>query len=404
MLGLPRGGVPVAEQVAAAVGANLDVVVARKIGLPGHSEYGIGAITPEGPPIFQQAVLSRAGLREEDLTSAVEQERAEAARRIQRYRGDRAAPSISGKIVIVVDDGLATGVTAVAALREIRRQKPAHLVFAAPVCSREGAETLRAEADAVLCAHVPAQFWAVGQWYTDFEQLSDETVEGILARWSTASEIQIPVNGSQVSATVMRPAHPTGVVLFAHGSGSSRHSPRNRMVAGHLTEGGFTTVLLDLLTPVEAARDEQTAQWRFDIEMLAGRLVSVMTFLKRQPGFEGLPFGLFGASTGAAAALVAAARQPESVRAVVSRGGRPDLAGPALSEVTAPTLLIVGGDDEIVIALNESAAEVLREPAEMVIVPGASHLFTEPGALEQVSEHALDWFSRYLAAAFSVGQ
>ncbi len=371
VLALPRGGLPVGEQVAAALGAPLDVVVARKIGMPGHEEFGVGAVTPDGPPIFHRDVLDRAGLTDSDLAPRVDRERAEATRRLQRYRGDRPPLDVAGKTVIVVDDGLATGVTAAAALRELRRHGPDHLVFAAPVCSDNGAMLLRGEADAVLCAHVPERFWAVGQWYEDFGQLTDADVEAILAN---------------ESKTVMRPdGPPRGVVLFAHGSGSSRHSPRNRMVAGHLAEAGNIAVLMDLLRP-----DEEDL--RFDIELLAERLVAEIDRAVRT--FEGLPIGLFGASTGAAAALVAAAARPSVVRAVVSRGGRPDLAGAALREVSAPVLLIVGGHDDVVIQLNEAAGEVLK--AELVIVPGATHLFEEPGALETVAELARDWFDRHM--------
>lgn len=182
VLALPRGGVPVAVQVADALGADLDVVVARKIGMPGHPEYGIGAVTPNGPAIFHQGALTLAGLREEDLVGEVEAERSEARRRLRAYRHDRPPPRITGRIVILVDDGLATGATAVAALRQIRAQHPAQLIFAAPVCARDGAEALRTEADAVICAERPEEFWAVGRWYEDFRQTSDEEVEEILAR------------------------------------------------------------------------------------------------------------------------------------------------------------------------------------------------------------------------------
>lgn len=207
--------------------------------------------------------------------------------------------------------------------------------------------------------------------------------------------MQIPFEGGHLDATVTEPPDPAGVVLFAHGSGSSRHSPRNRMVAKRLNDSGFTTVLLDLLTPEEAQADEQTRQWRFDIRVLAGRLVSTIDWLGNSLE-KTLPLGLFGASTGAAGALVAAAARPSAVKAIVSRGGRPDLAGEALHRVPAATLLIVGGADEVVITLNQGAAKALGDKAELVIVPGASHLFTEPGALERVADLASDWFRRYL--------
>ena len=188
-----------------------------------------------------------------------------------------------------------------------------------------------------------------------------------------------------------------GVVLFAHGSGSSRHSPRNRFVAQSLNEAGLATLLLDLLTADEEAIDAYSAHYRFDIGLLAGRLVGAADWLGREAETAGLPVGCFGASTGAAAALIAAAERPGRVRAVVSRGGRPDLAGDALGRVRAPTLLIVGGHDEPVIRLNREAFEQLgAADKELVIVPGATHLFEEPGALEEVARLAAAWFTRHL--------
>ncbi len=194
-----------------------------------------------------------------------------------------------------------------------------------------------------------------------------------------------------------------GVVLFAHGSGSSRFSPRNRFVARTLSEAGLATLLIDLLTQEEESVDVYTAHLRFDIGLLAQRLIGATDWLVRQPGTSHLPMGYFGASTGAAAALVAAAERPDVVRAIVSRGGRPDLAGSALPRVKAPTLLIVGGDDVQVIALNRQAMAQMRAETRLAIVPGATHLFEEPGALEQVAVLALDWFLRHLAAAAQEG-
>jgi dienelactone hydrolase len=190
-----------------------------------------------------------------------------------------------------------------------------------------------------------------------------------------------------------------GVVLFAHGSGSSRHSPRNRRVARVLNEAKLATLLIDLLTPEEEAIDLRTAHLRFDIGLLADRLVGVTDWLTQNADTRHLRVGYFGASTGAGAALVAAAERPDVVGAVVSRGGRPDLAGPALEQVRAPTLLIVGGDDLPVIELNRAALEQLRCEKRLVIVPGATHLFEEPGALDEVARLAREWFERHLMPA-----
>jgi putative phosphoribosyl transferase len=186
------------------------------------------------------------------------------------------------------------------------------------------------------------------------------------------------------------------VVAFAHGSGSSRHSRRNQQVADTLREAGFITLLLDLLTPEEAEIDDRTREHRFDIGLLAERVVAAIDWLEHDPRTRGHAIGLFGASTGAAAALVAATRRPEEVDAVVSRGGRPDLAGDALGDVACPTLLLVGGDDEPVIRMNEEALARLRVPAELVVVPGATHLFEEPGTLEEVAALARGHFVVHL--------
>jgi dienelactone hydrolase len=194
-----------------------------------------------------------------------------------------------------------------------------------------------------------------------------------------------------------RPEGARGVVLFAHGSGSSRHSPRNRYVARVLRDAGLGTLLLDLLTGQEEAVDRETGVLRFDVDLLADRVIGATDWLMRAPETAGLPVGYFGASTGAGAALLAAAARPQSVHAVVSRGGRPDLAGDALTQVRAPTLLIVGGFDGPVIGLNRQALERLGSAEkQLVIIPGATHLFPEPGALEEVARMAAQWFTRQL--------
>lgn len=208
--------------------------------------------------------------------------------------------------------------------------------------------------------------------------------------------VHVPAAGVVLEGNLGVPPSARGVVLFAHGSGSSRFSPRNRFVAEVLRRAGLGTLLIDLLTPDEEAVDEYTRRFRFDIEMLAERLVDATEWLRRHPDTRGLPVGLFGASTGGGAALVAAARRPDVIAAVVSRGGRPDLAGDALPHVKAPTLLIVGGRDEPVMELNREAMDRMQCEVKLAIVPGATHLFEEPGALEEVARLATEWFTRYL--------
>ena len=213
------------------------------------------------------------------------------------------------------------------------------------------------------------------------------------------TELSVRISPTGLPGDLVVPERATGVVLFAHGSGSSRHSPRNRHVAAILQQGGFATLLLDLLTEAEERGDRETSRFRFSIGLLSERLLEATDWLPREPAARNLSIGYFGASTGAAAALVAAAERPSAVRAVVSRGGRPDLAGSALPRVQAPALLIVGGDDRQVIELNRQALAELQCEKRLSIVPGATHLFEEPGTLEEVSKLALDWFVQHLNSA-----
>ena len=214
----------------------------------------------------------------------------------------------------------------------------------------------------------------------------------------TRTEVVVHARDVPLAGTLTVPEKARGIVLFAHGSGSSRFSPRNVVVADFLNEGGLATLLFDLLTPEECRVDEWTHELRFDIDLLTTRLAGAVDWLETRDEVALLPVGLFGASTGAAAALRAAASRRERVAAVVSRGGRPDLAKNDLCRVQAPTLLIVGGDDEAVLELNEQAARHLACERRLEIVPGATHLFEEPGKLERVAQLARDWFQRYLDA------
>jgi putative phosphoribosyl transferase len=219
---------------------------------------------------------------------------------------------------------------------------------------------------------------------------------------AASMDVVVSAGTTRLEGDLIVPAHARGIVVFAHGSGSSRHSPRNRRVGGTLNDVGLATLLVDLLTPDEDAINRLTAQHRFDIQLLAERLTGIVDWVGGHAGTAGLRIGLFGASTGAAAALVTAAARSQVVDAVVSRGGRPDLAGSALAAVLAPTLLIVGGADPQVLALNRRALELLGTNwNELVVVPGATHLFEQRGALEQVASLAAGWFSRHLGSATS---
>jgi len=209
--------------------------------------------------------------------------------------------------------------------------------------------------------------------------------------------VQIPVSKVTINGNLTIPPNAKGIVLFAHGSGSSRFSPRNTRVAREINQAGIATLLIDLLTAEEEKIDESTGEFRFDIDLLAERVVEATQWLKKNPATQHLAVGYFGASTGAAAALVATAKLPGLVKAVVSRGGRPDLAADYLPQVKAPTLLIVGGDDRVVIEMNREAMKQMVSEKRLEIVPGATHLFEEPGTLEQVSKLATNWFSKHLS-------
>lgn len=403
---LPRGGVPVAVEVARALGAPLDLILVRKIGAPGAPEVALGAVVDGGNPqtVINEDVRRRSGADDAFLERARARELTELERRRTRYLGDRAQVDPRGRTAIVVDDGLATGATMKAALIAMRRQGAAKVVVAVPVAPRDALKEIGEQPDLVVCAHPAVHFAGVGAFYDDFHQLTDEETVGLLRRyWTdepdapgggqapTRRQVSVPPHG--LAGDLRVPAAPRGLVLFAHGSGSSRLSPRNAAVAETLNAQGFATLLLDLLTPAEA-QDRGNV---FDIPLLAERVVEATLYLSGEPDVADLPLGLFGASTGAGAALLAAAELGERVAAVVSRGGRPDLAGPRLAAVRSPTLLIVGGDDRHVLDLNRQALAALDCEKSLKVVPGAGHLFEEPGALEAVTDLAAAWFQHYLA-------
>ncbi len=219
---------------------------------------------------------------------------------------------------------------------------------------------------------------------------------------AAARSVKVPAGRVELAGDLAVPAGAPALVIFAHGSGSSRFSPRNRFVAGVLNQAGFATLLFDLLTPAEEDLDRSSGQFRFDIPLLAARLEAATAWARQEPELAGLRVGYFGASTGAAAALIAGANRPEDVGAIVSRGGRPDLAADYLDRVRAPTLLIVGGNDPVVLELNRQALRRLRCEARLEVIPGAGHLFEEPGALERVAELARDWFRTHLLAGQGV--
>ncbi len=416
VLGLPRGGVPVAFQVARALGAPLDVIVVRKLGVPYQPELGMGAVGEDGVRVINPGVVHSCGVSDSELAAVEAWERAAVDARAARYRARRPRQPLGGRVAVVVDDGIATGSTARVACQVARALGAARVVLAVPVAPPGWQARIGGDADEMVCVDTPRGFFAIGQFYARFTQVSDEEVLDCLERAaalpsraqastaSAAGTADPPASSEEVEpeAGLLRlggyltvPEDAPGIVVFVHGSGSSRHSPRNRYVAGVLNDAGLGTLLFDLLTPEEELNRANV----FDIGLLAGRLVQVTGWLRAQPRAARAAVGYFGASTGAAAALWAAAEPGAGIAAVVSRGGRPDLARPRLAAVTAPTLLIVGERDEVVLDLNRRAQSDLRCESYLAVVPGATHLFEEPGTLDAAAGLARDWVLSHLPHA-----
>ena len=414
VLGLPRGGVPVAAEVACALGAPLDVIVVRKLGVPFQPELGMGAVGEDGVRVLNAEVIAFAGVSAEELAAVEAREQAEVARRARRYRGGRPRVPLDGRVAVIVDDGIATGSTARAACQVARALGAGRVVLAVPVAPPGWQDRIGGDANEMISVATPEPFFAIGRFYADFSQTSDDEVAACLGQARAAgpaasplaagpapagdppsvdAEVNVTADGVRLPGRLTIPEQAGGLVVFAHGSGSSRHSSRNRYVASVLNQACLGTLLFDLLTPDEELDRANV----FDVGLLARRLAGATGWLHAQPGAAGLPVGYFGASTGAAAALLAAAEPGADIAAVVSRGGRPDLARPGLRLVRAPTLLIVGANDQVVLDLNRRAQAELRCENDRAVVPGATHLFEEPGTLAEAAALARDWFTSHFA-------
>lgn len=394
ILALPRGGVPIAYEIALKLHASLDVVLVKKIGVPGHEEFAIGAIAEDEKPILNEEVISHYKFNPDDIENEIVKRISEIRTRSKVYRKKYPAIPLKGRNVIVVDDGLATGATMLAAISWLRTQEVAKIIVSVPVSSREAANEIKKSVDEFISLIIPETMIAVGMWYKDFSQVSDEEVLKCLQKQKGQEEVidqrnvWIDDGEARLPGVLTVPAHSKGLILFAHGGGSSHKSPRNLFVSKALNDAGFGTLLFDLLTITEALDRKNV----FDIALMTNRLLAATAWAKKI--LPSLPIGYFGASTGAAAAL-GAAEDRLDIFSVVSRGGRPDLALASLAKVYAPTLLIVGEEDAPVIPLNELAKSNLKN-SEMVLIPKAGHLFEEPGTLEKVVEYAVSWFSRSL--------
>jgi putative phosphoribosyl transferase len=399
VLGLPRGGVAVAHEIGKALNLPLDIFIVRKLGVPGHEELAMGAVATGGVRYINRDLVDALRIDAQTIDEVSAREETEVARRENAYRGRREPLDVRGKTVILVDDGLATGSTMRVAIAALRQLGPARVVVAVPAGARDACAQIHREADQTICALSPESFFSVSEWYEEFPQTTDQEVRELLASSSRTAEARpcsIPIDGGALQGDLTASAGAKGFVIFAHGSGSSRHSPRNKYIARALNRDGFATLLVDLLTVEEETADIRTSEFRFDIDLQARRLVLATDWLAAQRTFSGIPVGLFGSSTGGAAALIAASLRPRIVRAVVCRGGRPDLAGKALRKVLAPSLFIVGELDQEVLELNREASKATPGRTDFQIVPGATHLFEEPGALAQVAALARNWFTRRL--------
>ena len=410
VLGLPRGGVVVAEAVADALGAPCDVIVARKLGVPGVEEVAFGAIAEGCHQIVDDPVRSYIGIPKALVQRVVERERRELERRVRAFRGDRQLPSLKGMIVVLVDDGMATGATMHAAVLAVRAHNPASITVAVPVASRAACESLAPVVTRVAALHVPEHFTTVSDSYEEFAQVSDDDVRRLLSlpahasvapveaanRVSVEQAVAIPVDtiGATIAGDLELPDDdrtPHGLVIFAHGGGSSRHSYRNAFLAAWLQAIGWSTLRIDLLLPDEQGQDARDGSLRFDIALIARRLTAAVDWSVRErvPGHQNVI--LFGASTGAAAAVLTAVARPGMVRGVMSRGGRVDLAAAAFDQVDVPVLMVVGTRDPDTLRGTREALRVLRGDPTLRLVRGAGHTFEEPGALGAVGRHVEAW-------------
>jgi putative phosphoribosyl transferase len=405
VLGLPRGGVPVAFEVARELSAPLDVIVVRKLGVPFQPELTLGAVGEDGVRVLDADMLRAAAIDEDELAGIERAARVELGRQVRRLRGGRARVALAGRTVVIVDDGIATGATAQAACRVAVAQGAAGIVLATAVAAEETVAALRGVADDIVCVHTPQHLLSIGSWYGDFGPTSDDEAAALLERAATVAtgadaavyaydeELVVPAGPARLAARLTVPESARMLVVLANVSGGG-HSSRKRYIAGRLREAGLGTLVVDLLTPAE----EPDRRNVFDIPLLARRLVDTIHWVRRLPGISELSVGLFGAGTGAAAALWAASERGTNVAAIVSRSGRPDLASDRLGEVRAPTLFIVDARETAVLERTRAARATLHCPTQLVVMPSAAHLFEEPGSPREIADLARDWFCRHAAA------
>jgi len=415
VIGLARGGVPVAAEVARVLGRPLDAAIVRKVRVPFATEVAMGAVGEDGTEFIEREFLESAAITPDELARSTARARTEAAAAVAAIRAGDRPLDVGGRTVIVVDDGIATGSTAKVACLMLRRRGARRVVLAAPVGPRDIAREFGGLADDVVILESPEPFFAVGAHYEWFPQLADRDVIDLLERSGRArrsataapadpaggwleEHVVIPTGPISESdglvADLRSPPRPAGAVVFVHGSGSTRHSTRNTLIAAALNDAGYASLLFDLTSvadSIDTAPD-------LDLPVAAERTRAAVHWLRQRLG-EHVPIALVGSSTGAAVALAAACGRDNEVATVVCRGGRVDLASGTAAVLEVPVLLIVGGDDDLVLMWNRRFAAALGSPHELAVVEGATHLFSEPGALDRCTELITEWLVRQFAPA-----
>ncbi|GAA4507477.1 phosphoribosyltransferase family protein [Actinoallomurus oryzae] len=401
VLGVPRGGVVVAAEVSRALGAPLDVLVVGKLSVPGQPDLVMGAIGEDQVTVINDNVVRLGGVNSKELAMVVSRARAELGERAGRLRAARPGMTLTGRAVIVVDDGIATGVSARTACRIARARGARRVVLAVPVGAADSVAWLRREAtgiDEVICLDAPEAFSAVADCYADFAETTDDDVIGLLERHgchyggSGTERVLVTAGHACLPGRLAIPSDAAGIVVFAEDFAGTRLSARGEFMADALHRARLGTLCVDLRTPAEEFFGPDVV----DVPLLARRLGEATDWLRRDPVIRELPVGYLGTGFGAAAALSAAARPVAQVTAVVSSGGLPHLAGRLLSSVRAAILLIVGSGDQRTLDLNRQAQQELTCENRLVVIPGAVHPLDDPAALRSSADLAREWFTAHL--------
>jgi putative phosphoribosyl transferase len=388
VFGLPAGGVPMAKVIADALGSELDVILVKKLMGPG-SDRSVGVVAEDGGVYFAPGSENLEVL-EDDLAdrASLEIDKLQAKRRLLTPHRDQL--EVDGRAVILVDDGITTGETISAAARSLMEQGAVHLVVASPVASNEAVERLEREGAETCVLSVPEDFFSVSQFYEDLSEVEDFEIVQMLS--GEKPEIKIHDGEAELRGYLVVPDRAKALIFFVQGSGSGRHSPRNQYIARFFQNEGLATLFVDLMAEEEFEDKDRI----LNIGFLARRVGLICEWIDQDPQLSLLPFAMFASSTGAAAAITASVKVDGRLKALVCRGGRPDLAMECLPLVRVPTMFIVGGEDEPVLSLNREAFEQLNCEKDLRIIEKAGHLFEEPGALEKMVRTGQAWLERYL--------